>query len=183
MEQCIEPVVSLDLVRLGGQVLGEWSEGSGLAESAVGSVVVVVLFEFAKHDCGVSLVDDQDAVEEFVADGVDEAFGDRVGSGCSYRRRDDAGINGGEHGVERCGELGVAVADQEAEAAPGVVEVHEDVSGLLSQSCSGGVGGDAEDVDAAGGVFDDEGDVEPAQGDGVEVVEQVAGEDRVCLHS
>ena len=42
--------------------------------------------------------------------------------------------------------------------------------------------GDAEDVDAAGGVLDDEEDVEPVQGDRVEV-EQVAGEDAVGLRS
>ena len=40
--------------------------------------------------------------------------------------------------------------------------------------------GDAEDVDAPGGVLDDEERVQPVQGDGVEV-EQVAGEDRVRL--
>ena len=42
------------------------------------------------------------------------------------------------------------------------------------------MGGDAEDVYAAGGVLDDEECVEPVQGDGVEV-EQVAGEYRVRL--
>ena len=62
----------------------------------------------------------------------------------------------------------------------GVVEVHEQVAGLLGEPGAGGVGGDAEDVYAAGGVLDDEERVEPVQGDGVEV-EQVAGEDRVRL--
>jgi hypothetical protein len=42
------------------------------------------------------------------------------------------------------------------------------------------MGGDAEDVDAAGGVLDDEERVEPVQCDRVEV-EQVAGQDRVGL--
>ena len=50
------------------------------------------------------------------------------------------------------------------------------------QPAAGGVGGDAEDVYAAGGVLDDEERVEPVQGDGVEV-EQVAGEDGVRLGS
>ena len=87
---------------------------------------------------------------------------------------------GGEDGVERGGELGVAVADQEPEAAAGVVEVHEQVAGLLGQPGAGGMRGDAEDVHPAGGVLDDEERVQPVQGDGVEV-EQVAGEDRVRL--
>jgi len=37
-----------------------------------------VLLELAQHGCGVPLVDDQETVEEFAADGADEAFGDRV---------------------------------------------------------------------------------------------------------
>src|ERR1044072_6841298 len=45
-----------------------------------------------------------------------------------------------------------------------------------------GMGGDAEDVNPAGGVLDDEECVQPAQGDRVEV-EQVAGEDRLRLRS
>ena len=64
--------------------------------------------------------------------------------------------------------------------AAGVVEVHEQVAGLLGEPGAGGVGGDAEDVHAAGGVLDDEERVEPVQGDGVEV-EQVAGQDGVRL--
>ena len=41
--------------------------------------VVVVVLVLGQHHCGVSLVDDQGAVEEFAADAADEAFGDRVG--------------------------------------------------------------------------------------------------------
>jgi hypothetical protein len=44
------------------------------------------------------------------------------------------------------------------------------------------MGGDAEDVDAAGGVLDDEERIQPAQGEGVEV-KHVAGQDRVRLRS
>ena len=58
----------------------------------------------------------------------------------------------------------------------------QEVAGLLGQPGSGGVGGDAEDVHTADGVFDDEEDVQPAQADGVHV-EQVAGEDRVRLRA
>ena len=64
----------------------------------------------------------------------------------------------------------------------GVVEVHEQVAGLLGQPGAGGMRGDAEDVYAAGGVLDDEERIQPAQGDGVEV-EEVAGEDRVGLRA
>jgi hypothetical protein len=45
----------------------------------VWTVIVVVALELAEHGCGVLSVDDQKTVEEFAADGADEAFGDRVG--------------------------------------------------------------------------------------------------------
>src|SRR5829696_3442302 len=45
-------------------------------------------------------------------------------------------------------------------------------AGLLGQPGCGGVGGDAEGVHAAGGVLDDEEDIQPAQGDRLKV-EQV----------
>ena len=103
----------------------------------MGVVVVRVLLE---HGSGVSLVDDQETVEEFAADGADEAFGDRVGPRGLHRRPNDADVERGEDGVERGGELGVAVADEEPKATPGVVEVHEEIAGLLGQPGSGGVG-------------------------------------------
>ena len=166
VEQSSESVVPSDGVCLARRplALGEWSQGSGLAERAVRAMAVEVLLVLAEHGHGVPLVDDQGAVEEFAADAADEAFGDRVGPRCPHRCLDDADVDGGEDGVERGGELGVAVADEEPEALVGVVEVHEQVPGLLGEPGSGGVGGDAEDVDSAGAVFDDEEHVEPVQG-------------------
>jgi hypothetical protein len=182
MDQSAEPVASSNAVDLGSGVVGEGSLGSGLAEGAVWPVTVVMAFVVAQHGSGVLLVDDQDAVEEFATDGADEAFGDRVGPRCPHRSLDDPDVDGGEDRVEGGGELGVAVADQEPEASTGVVEVHAEVAGLLGQPGAGGVGGDAEDVYAAGGVLEDEEDIQPVQGDGVEV-KQVAGQDRVCLRA
>jgi hypothetical protein len=78
-----------------------------------------------------------------------------------------AAAGGGRRGVPSgCGELGVAVSDQEPEATGGVVEVHEQVADLLDQPGAGGVGGDAEDVHSPGGVLDSEERVQPVQGDG-----------------
>jgi hypothetical protein len=86
----------------------------------------------------------------------------------------------GEDGVERGGEFGVAVADEESEGRAGVIQVHGQVAGQLGQPGCGRVRGDSEDVDLAGGVFDDEERVEPGQSDGVDV-EEVGGQDGVGL--
>ncbi len=137
-------------------------------------VFVEVALILVKYNGVVSLVDDQDAVEQFAADGSDEALGDCVRPRRPHWRLDDPDIDRGEHGIEGGGELGVAVADEEPEAPIGLVEVHEQVAGLLGQPLPGGAGGDAHDMDAAGGVLDDEERVQPVQGDRVDV-KQVAG--------
>jgi len=102
-------------------------------------VAVVVVFELVQHGCGVSLVDDQEAVEEFAADCPDEAFRDGIRPRCPHRRPDDLDVDGGEGGVEGGGEPAVAVADEEPEAAVGVVEVDQQVAGLLGESGAGRV--------------------------------------------
>ena len=101
------------------------------------------------------LADDQDSVEEFVADGADEAFGDRVRPRCRHRRVDDGDVDGGEDGVEGWGELAVAVADQERKrrwvSSSAISRLR-----LLGQPGCGRVRGDTEDVYLSGGVLDDE---------------------------
>ena len=169
VEQSAEPVAPLDGVRVARCPLGEWSEGSGLPEGAVWPVVVVVLGVLGQHGCGMPLVDDQEAVEEFAADRPDEAFGGRIGPRCPHRRLDDPDVDGGEDGVEGGGEPAVSVSDEEPEAAVGVIEVHQQIAGELGEPGAGRMGGDAEDVHPAGGVLDDEERVEPVQGDRVDV--------------
>ena len=83
-----------------------------MAEGPVRPVLVEMVLELAENGCRVSLVDDQGAVEEFAADGADEAFGDGVGPRRSCGRLDDRDVDGGEDGVEGGGELGVAIADE-----------------------------------------------------------------------
>lgn len=56
-----------------------------------------------------------------------------------------------------------------------VVQVHEQVAGLLSHLCCGGVSGDAGQVYPPALDFDDEQDVEAGQGDGLDG-EEVTGE-------
>ena len=49
-----------------------------MAEGPVRPVFVEMVLELAESGCRVSLVEDQDAVEEFATEGADEAFGDGV---------------------------------------------------------------------------------------------------------
>ena len=62
--------------------MGKGPSGSGLAECAAWPVIVVMVRVLLQHGRGVSLVDDQQGVEEFPAEGAEEAIGDRVGPRC-----------------------------------------------------------------------------------------------------
>jgi hypothetical protein len=64
----------------------------------------------------------------------------------------DAGV--GQDRVERRGELGVTVADEEPERSADVVQVGDEVAGGLGYPGPGGVTGHAEDPDPAGSDLD-----------------------------
>ena len=74
------------------------------------------------------------------------------------------------------------VADQEPEPIGAVVEVHQQVAGLLGDPGPGGVGGDPGEVHAAPVMLDHQQDVQATEEDGVDVGD-VDGEDRVSLRS
>jgi hypothetical protein len=105
---------------------------------------------------------DQEVVEAFPAQGADEAFRDRVRPGCSDRRPNDPHVSAGEDCVEGRGELAVPVTDQQPESVGSIVEVHEQVAGLLGDPVPGRVGGDPGDVHVAAVVLDHHEDVEAA---------------------
>jgi hypothetical protein len=94
--------------------------------------------------------------------------------GRAGRRLDDPRAIAGEHVVERRRELAVAVADQEAELAGAFAEIHEKVASLLSGPRPGGVGGDAQDVHAAGLDLHHEEHVQTSEEHGVNV-QEIAG--------
>ena len=66
-------------------------------------------------------------------------------------------------GVEHAGELAVAIPDQERELSRAVAEVHQKVPCLLGDPGAVRVRCDAKEVDAAGGVLDDEQNVQPVK--------------------
>ncbi len=140
-------------------------------------MLIVVIGILAEDQPQVPFAGDQHPVQALAAGAGDPPFGDRV-----RPRRPHGGLDGphadrGEHRIERCGELGIPVMDEELEAASLVLEVHEQVAGLLGHPLAGGVGGYPGQVHAAGAVLDEEQHVQAAQEDGVDV-EEVRREDR-----
>ena len=76
-------------------------------------------------------VEDQQPLETLSADGADEALGERVRVRRAHRCLDHPDAFAGEDGVEATSELGVAVADQEAELCLLLLERPGDLPGLL----------------------------------------------------
>jgi hypothetical protein len=93
---------------------------------------------------------------------------------------DDPRPGRGENGVEGGSELGVPVSDEELESVRMIVEVHQQVAGLLGHPVARRAGGNPGQVHAAGAVLDEEQHVQAAKEHGVGV-EEVRGQDRLGL--
>src|SRR6478609_7949984 len=106
---------------------------------------VVVGAELGEDGPQVPLAEDQDAVGELGSGGQHEAFGEAVRARTSRWDLDGVDPGAGQDGVERGAELAGAVADQELEAGGAVVEVHQQVAGLLGGPGSGRMAGRSED--------------------------------------
>jgi hypothetical protein len=145
-------------------MIGAWREKS---LRPVWSPTVVVGAVLGKYGPQLPFTEDQDAVGEF-------------GSGCLYESFGEADLDGvdarvGQDGVERRGELAGPVADEEPEGGGMVVEVHQQVPGLLGGPGSGRLAGRPEDVHVAIVDFQDEEDVDPLERHRAVDVEEVHG--------
>jgi len=126
----------------------------------------------------VAAIADQQPVQALGAHRAYPALG--IGVGLRRPRWDlhDLDARGGEHRVERGGELRVPVAEQVSEPVGPLAEVHQQVPGGLGDPLPGGVGGDAGQVRATAVELDDEQHVQPGQSDrldGEEVTRKRAG--------
>src|SRR4051812_24557715 len=135
------------------------------------TVIVEVTLVGADHDTGVALAVDQHPVRALRPDASNEPFCIAVRARRPGWSLDDLDVVGGEHRVERLGELRVPVPDQEPKAADPVAEIHHEVTSLLGGPLGGRVSGDTEDVHPPGGNLHHDQHVQPAQRDGVDVEE------------
>jgi hypothetical protein len=121
----------------------------------VRTVLVVMLHIDPQHTRKLPGADDQELVQALLADGPDPPFGDGVGVRRLNRCADDLGTGRAPHVIERPGELGVPVADQELARAGLLVEDGDQVASLLGNPPSRRVSGDAGKVHPSVAEFDD----------------------------
>ena len=137
----------------------------------------VVVGAVAREDpTQVPFAEDQDAVGEFGFGGQDETFGEAVRSRASRWNLHGVDPDVGEGGVEGGGELASSVADEEPEGGDTVVEVLQQVAGLLGGPGSSRVSGRLEDVHVPVGDFEGKEDVNLFERQRAVEVEEVHGE-------
>jgi hypothetical protein len=140
----------------------------------VRSVVIEMVHVLFKDTPGVSFVVDQHPIGALGAYAANKPFCIAVRSGCSGRDLDHVDALGAEDCIEGISELGIPIADEEAERGGLVAKVYQQGAGGLGGPGSGRVRGHPEEMDPSGAHFHDEQDVEAAQPDGVEG-EEVGG--------
>src|SRR5512133_2975188 len=105
---------------------------------------------------------DQEMIQALPAHSTDPALGDGVGVRGLDRYTDDLRTDRAPDVIEGPGELAVAVADQESEAAL-LIKCAKEIPGLLGDPGAGGVGGDTGEVDSSGVQLDEEQDIQSLQ--------------------
>ena len=117
VDQATQPIASSDAyVVAGGCDVGP-AVGWSLAEGPVRTVGVVVIDVFAEGVVEMPPAGDEDSVSALAPGTGDPPFADRVRSRRPDRRGDDPRAGRSEDRVERVGVLGIAVPDQELQAA------------------------------------------------------------------
>jgi hypothetical protein len=114
---------------------------------------------------------------KLVAAALDPPFPDRVHARHLDTAEHDLDAGVGEDGVEQCRVPAVAVTDEEACPAAGVLQVHREVTHGLGDSGSGRVRSGAQDPYPSGGVLDHREDVHPGPGQGRRFEEVCGGDD------
>jgi len=105
--------------------------GRILRQRPVRPMSVVMIGVLTKDQPQVPFVGDQHLVQALSAGAAHPALRDRVRPRRPDGRLDDPHAGRGEHPVEHGGELGVPVPDQEFEAVSVILEVHQEITGLL----------------------------------------------------
>src|SRR6266540_1015009 len=139
-----------------------------------------MLGEDVEHQFEMSAVEDQQPVETLRSDGADEALGNRIRLRRSHRRADDLDPFTSEDDVEVTRELAVAIPDQKAHRRRMLRQSPCELTALLSDPGAARVRRAAGEIHPAAAELDEEENVQPPQGDGLDR-EEVDGEHAVRL--
>src|SRR5258708_1256728 len=137
-----------------GDAIWQRAERRGLVQGAVWPVRVVEVLVLAQDGHQVALVPDQGPVQQLTPATADPAFHDRVHSWRLNSGADDPDASGLEDGVERGGEAGVPVIQDEFHARPCISQVPHEAPRLMHYPGLDRVLRRAQDLDPAGAVVE-----------------------------
>ena len=119
---------------------------------------------------------DQQPVQTLGADRTNPALRKGVRHRRLHRCQDDPGALGAEQLIEAAAELGVPVAQEEAQASSPLAQCQQEVASLLGDPGAIRIGGHASQVDAAAVQLDEDQHIQTLQPDGVDGEESGRGE-------
>ena len=138
-----------------------WREG----QRALWPVPVVMIDEHFKGPLEVLLVQNQQLVETFRADGAHESLGDTVGLGRAKRRTNNLNPLASEHLVKPVGEFLIAIANQKPHRFRALGHGSGQLPRLLNDPWRVGIRRATGHLHAAAAQLDEKEDVEPLQPD------------------
>jgi hypothetical protein len=169
MDQPTEPVSSYGPSSRHGDRWLARPQRRGLPQGTVRTVAVVVVGVLGQDRPKLSVSENEHPVQDFTPDGADPPLRMGIRPRRPHRREKHLDRFVGEDRVERGGELGVPIADQEPAPADAVLQAQEQGTGLLATTLRlGGCEGHAEQVDPAAGHLQHHQHLPPLQDHGVD---------------
>jgi Insertion element 4 transposase N-terminal len=154
-----------------GDAVEQRAQWRGLLEGSVRPVGIVNVLVLPQHHHQVPLVPDQGPVQQLTLAAANPPLHDRIHPRRLNRGAGNPDASGLEDGVERGGEAGVPVMRHELHPCLGILQVHEQVPGLLDNPGLDRMPRNAQDPDAPAAVLDRRKDVR------LRAIEQVSGEE------
>jgi hypothetical protein len=148
-----------------GDCIGQRAERRGLVQGAVRPVGVVEVLVLAQHGYQVVLVPDQRPVQQLASAAADPPLDDRIHPRRLNGGADNPDASGLEDFIECGGELASRSCSTNFTPRPRILQVHQEVPGLLDDPRPERVLRGAEDPDPARAMLDDGKDIDLGAGE------------------
>jgi len=162
VEDATEDVAALDRASVLGLSVGD---GATLVDALMRACnVVITVDELTQHPPEMGFIENEKMVEAFFSDGTDPSFGEGIGIGSLKGCGENMEAFADENGIESIRVLAIVVPDEKSQRGLGIVDVPQDLSGLLRDPGPGGVGRDARQVYTPSSNLDEEEHIQGMEG-------------------
>ena len=163
VDDATKDIAALDRASVLGLAVGD---GATLVNALMRARnVVITVGELAQHPLQMGIIENEEMIEAFFSGGTDPSLGEGICIGSLKGSGENVEAFADEDGIECIRVLAIVVTDQESQRGLGIVEVPQDLSGLLRDPGLGRVGGDPSQVDATSSNLDEEEHIQGFQPD------------------